>query len=29
MYAGWGVNQVLNDATNRPEDAVNAPNRPQ
>ena len=29
MYAGWGVNHVLNDETNRPEDAVDAPNRPQ
>ena len=28
MYVGWGVNQVLNDATNRREDAVNAPDRP-
>ena len=28
LYAGWGINQVLNDATNRREDAVNAPRRP-
>ena len=28
LYLGWGVNQVINDATNRREDAVNAPRRP-
>ena len=28
MFCGWGVNQLVNDFTNRREDAVNAPRRP-